>query len=166
MMEEEQQQKVDIRPTGPEDTAWMLEFIKERWSTYHLYARGREHNVAELKGFAAVRGEEILGLATYQIQDRECEILSVNSLVEGLGFGTELLKSIAQASAAAGCKRISVVVTNDNINGLRFFQTRGFILAKLNRNIAESYRDLDADYPTRGQENIPVRDELELEINF
>jgi DNA-3-methyladenine glycosylase I len=80
-----------------------------------------------------------------------------------MGIGTALIDAVKVAAAEAGCRRLWLVTTNDNMNALRFYQKRGFVLVKINRNAIEFARKLKL-VPLIGAEGIPLRDEIELEI--
>ena len=156
--------KIEIRPIDPADAVWVRELLTERWLSEKVVSRGRVHQADTLPGFIAWQGENRIGLVTYEIEDEECEIVTLDSLAEGLGIGTELLKSVLQAAVKAKCNRAWLVTTNDNINALRFYQTRGFLLAALHRNAIEESRKLKPEIPARGFDNIALRDEIEFEM--
>ena len=62
-------------------------------------------------------------------------------------------------------KRIWLITTNDNLNALRFYQRRGFVLVALHRGDATWARQhLKPEIPVLGLDDIPIRDELELEL--
>ena len=54
--------------------------------------------------------------------------------------------------------------TNDNLNALRFYQKRGFVLVAVHRNAMEQARKLKPEIPLIGNDGIPLRDEIELEM--
>jgi hypothetical protein len=57
--------------------------------------------------------------------------------------------------------------TNDNVDALRFYQRRGFRLAALRtRAVDELRRRLKPTIPAVGEHGIPIRDEIELEIEL
>jgi ribosomal protein S18 acetylase RimI-like enzyme len=56
-----------------------------------------------------------------------------------------------------------VTTTNDNLNALRFYQKHGFVLAALRPNALEKTRKLKP-IPALGENGIPIRDEIELEM--
>ncbi len=62
-----------------------------------------------------------------------------------------------------GCRRLHVVTTNDNVDALRFYQKRGFVLCELRRDAITAGRRLKPTIPWLGTYGIPLRDELELE---
>jgi len=55
------------------------------------------------------------------------------------------------------------VTTNDNVDALRFYQKRGFVLVELRRDAVTAGRPLKPTVPWLGAYGIPLRDELELE---
>ena len=57
-----------------------------------------------------------------------------------------------------------MITTNDNLNALRFYQKRGFVLAALYPNALERSRALKPSIPPIGMNGIPLRDEIELEM--
>ncbi len=157
-------QNIEIRALLPEDAPWVMEFLQEHWHSAQIVSRGRVHQGHELPGFVATRGESIIGLVTYRIEDEACEIVTLNSLIEGVGIGTELIKEVLKTAVEKRCKRAWAVTTNDNLNALRFYQTRGFVLSALYRNAVEGSRQLKPEIPERGFDGIPIRDEVEVEM--
>ena len=63
-------------------------FIRDQWGSNRVVSKGTMLYPAELEGFAAVRDEKIVGLATYRIEGEECEVVTINSLTEGTGIGS------------------------------------------------------------------------------
>lgn len=111
-----------------------------------------------------MRGNEPVGLATYHLDGDSCEIVTLDSLVEGRGIGSALVAEIEKAATAAGCRRLWLVTTNDNLAALRFYQKRGFVLVAVHPNALEQSRQLKPSIPTVGVDGIPLRDEIELEM--
>ena len=84
-------------------------------------------------------------------------------MVEGIGVGSALVSTLEDAARAAGCRRLWLITTNDNLEALRFYQRRGFVLAALHPGAIEASRRLKPVIPLVGHDGIPIRDELELE---
>jgi len=61
-------------------------------------------------------------------------------------------------------KRICLTTTNDNLKGIGFWQKRGFKLVRVYPNAMEYTRKLKPAVPLLGENGIPLRDELELEM--
>jgi len=158
--------KIQIKPVTEQDRLWTGNFLAEHRGSVQVIAKGKTSRADELPGFIAQQGEQFLGLITYRIENYECEIVTLNSSIEGLGVGTELLKMAIQAAVEKTCKRVWAIVTNDNLNALRFFQTRGFRLAELYRNAVDITREEHPEIPTHGFDSIPIRDEIEVEIKL
>ena len=103
------------------------------------------------------------GLALYRVDGKECEIMSMNSLVEGIGIGSALVDAVKDAAVKAECKRLWLITTNDNTKALRFWQKRGFKLAAVYPGAIEKSRLIKPEIPLTGNDGIPIRDEIELE---
>lgn len=55
------------------------------------------------------------------------------------------------------------MTTNDNTHALRFYQKRGFVITAIRVNAMEEQRK-KKPIPLTGNDGIPIRDEIELEI--
>lgn len=155
--------KFHIRPVDSDDGQWVERFITKRWGAEFIAAHYEVFHCRELPGFVAFDGEKKLGLLTYKITAGECEIVSLDSLRPCEGIGTGLIEAVKAAALECGCSRLWLVTTNDNMNALRFYQKRGFVLVKINRNAIEFARNLKP-VPLIGAGGIPLRDEIELEM--
>jgi DNA-3-methyladenine glycosylase I len=155
-----------VRPLRPEDRGKVTDLIAARWGSPVVAVRGRIYRPAELPGFVVLEAEEWEGLVTYRIADAGCEIVSLDSLRPGIGIGTALLDAVQAAARRAGCTRMWLVTTNDNLAALRFYQRRGFSLVAVHRGAVERARRLKPEIPAIGQAGIPIRDEIELELSL
>jgi ribosomal protein S18 acetylase RimI-like enzyme len=155
---------MEIRPLAAADRSWLDEIVVERWGAPEVVSRGRVHRPAELPGFVAHAYADFFGLVTYEVRGRECEIVTIDSFVEDQGVGSALLAAATDAARAAGCRRLWLITTNDNLRALGFYQKRGFALAALHRGALEESRRLKPSIPLTGLDGIPLRDELELEL--
>lgn len=153
-----------IRPLNSEDKPWVSRLLRENWGSTIMVTRGKIHRADDLPGFIAVYNDEPAGLLTYDIDGNECEITSLNSLVESKGIGTALVNAVKDAAAAAGCRRLWLITTNDNTAALRFWQKRGFRLVAIYPEAVEQSRRIKPEIPLTGSDGIPIRDEIELEI--
>jgi DNA-3-methyladenine glycosylase I len=155
-----------IRPAEKEDRNWVAQFLDDQWGSTRIVTRGQVYLAHLLPGFIAMQGEERIGLITYRFEEAECEIITINSMIEGEGIGSALIESVKQAVIPEGCKRIWLITTNDNMRALRFYQKRGFTLATLYPNALEQSRKLKPEIPLFGIDGIPLRDEIELEMRL
>ncbi len=140
------------------------EFIREHWFTTEMVVRGRVVDMTKASGIAAMDDGKIAGLLTYEMSGERCEILSLDSVVSCRGVGTALLERLKETAREAGCRRIVLITTNDNIEALYFYQRRGFDLAHIYRNALDVSRRLKPEIPTTGEHGIPLRHEIEFEM--
>jgi GNAT superfamily N-acetyltransferase len=105
----------------------------------------------------------IAGVLTYDIADAGCEVLTLHAAVQWSGAGTALVDAVRGIATRAGCRSLWVLTTNDNVDGLRFYQRRGFRLSALRPGaVDQSRRTLKPQIPPIGFHGIPLRDEIEL----
>jgi N-acetylglutamate synthase-like GNAT family acetyltransferase len=154
----------EIREITEADKTWIDRFIVQEWGSSILVSRGKVYRAADLAGFLAVRNNKKVGLVTYHIENKECEIVTLNSIVENIGVGSGLINVVKKIAEEAGCKRLWLLTTNDNTPALRFYQKKGFRLFAVYPNAIEKSRELKQQIPHIGLDGIPIRDEIELEM--
>jgi ribosomal protein S18 acetylase RimI-like enzyme len=155
-----------IRALTAEDEDWVVAFIDRRWGAPFVVAHGKLYYPHTLPGFVAEVGGEVAGLITYHVEGDAWEIVTIDSEEPGVGIGSDLIYALRQAAKEAGARRLWLITTNDNLNALRFYQKRGFALVAVHRNAVERSRQLKPSIPLVGEDGIPLRDELELEMRL
>lgn len=155
---------MDLRRLTPADLPRLHQFWVEHWGGDFMVTRGRVYRPEQLEGFVAEDGAEWIGLISFIIVEAELEVTSLDSLREGQGLGSQLLKQAIAEARARKCRRIFLITTNDNLNALGFYQRRGFELVTIYRNALEETRKLKPNIPLIGDNKIPLRDEIELEL--
>jgi ribosomal protein S18 acetylase RimI-like enzyme len=153
-----------VRPLLSADRDWVAEFVTERWGAETVISHGVVNRPVELPGFVAIRQNQRVGLLTYQLQGESCEIVTIDTKQSSRGIGTALIEAVKNAAREANCKRLWLITTNDNLNALRFYQKRGFVLVAIHRNALARSRQLKPEIPLVGAGGIPLRDEIELEM--
>jgi len=142
----------------------MLEIIRG-WGADFIVSRGRKIYAAELPAFIAVGdSDEKLGLLTHEIIGDQCEVVTLDAFTQFSGVGTALMQHAIDAARSAGCRRIWLITTNDNLDAIRFYQKRGFTIAAVHVNAIAHSRTLKPSIPLVGNYGIPIRDEVELEM--
>jgi GNAT superfamily N-acetyltransferase len=155
-----------LRALSSTDSDRVSRFITEHWGADIVVAHGIIYKPSDFPGFVAFHeGAEHnwLGLITYKIYADQCEIITINSLRPTTGLGTALLKAVQQVAIEVRCKRLWLITTNDNLDALRFYQKRGFVLVAVYRSAVNRSRELKPEIPEIGAYGIPLRDEIELE---
>ena len=157
---------IEVRPLGEADRDWASSFLRAHGSEV-VAAHAELFAPLDLPGLVAWAGENRVGLLTYLLEPEGCEVVSLHSDREGVGAGTALLDEAARVARAAGRSRLWLITTNDNAHALRFYQRRGFRLTALRPGaVDEARRTLKPSIPETGNDGIPIRDELELELRL
>jgi ribosomal protein S18 acetylase RimI-like enzyme len=151
-----------VRALRDDERTWAAATLRESWGGDIVIAGGRELRPAELPALVAEADGERAGLATYEVTDRDCELVSLDALTIGAGIGSALVEAVANVASAAGCTRLRVITTNDNLPALRLYQRHGFVLAAVHPGAVDLARRRKPQIPTTGHAGIPIRDELEL----
>ena len=94
-----------IRPINDHDRKSVEEFIKKHWGSLRQVSRGKLFYPADLPGFVAVQTDKLVGLIGYDIDGDTCEIAILNSAIEGIGIGAELIDAVKDVAISAGCRR-------------------------------------------------------------
>jgi GNAT superfamily N-acetyltransferase len=155
---------ITILPINANDHEWVAQFMHEQWGSYKVVSCGVIYYPQDLPGFVALHQSEKVGLVTYNITGASCEIVTLNSTYPSYGVGTALIEAVREIAIKSGCKRLWLITTNDNVNALRFYQKRGFVLVAVHRNALEQSRKLKPEISMIGDHGIPLRDEIELEM--
>ncbi len=159
-------QRITVRGAAASDQDWIGNFFKTRWGSNRVVSRGVMHDVPRLPGFIACRSGVRVGLLTYQIVEKEFEIVTLDSVKEKAGIGSALISKAVDLARKSSCKRAWLITTNDNTPALHFYQKRGFHLVTIHRNALERSRLLKPEIPQIGLFGIPLRDEIEFEIHL
>lgn len=155
---------ITLRRIMEHDLPRLRHIWKKNWGDEFMVIRGIIYRPENLDGFIAYNGPDCVGEITYVINDGECEIVTLDSECEGQGLGTRLINTVVEEARKQDCRRVFLITTNDNLNALGFYQKRGFELVKVNRGAVNEARKQKPGIPLIGMNNIPMRDEIELEI--
>ena len=156
----------NLRRLSQNDLPRLRQFWIEHWGSEEMITRGKIYRPEQLEGFVVEDGEEWVGLLTFAIENGECEVTSLDSLREGQGIGSTLIDQAIEEARGRGCRRLFLITTNDNLNALGFYQKRGFELAAIYRGAVNKSRKIKPGIPLVGYNNIPLRDEIELEMSL
>ncbi len=154
--------EIIIRQVAPTDSVGVAELLVNRWGGTTIITRGSTYQADELPGFVAIEDGRLVGLVTYRLAGSECEVISLDSLVENRGIGGRLLHAVEEAAGRQGMGRIWLITTNDNLHALRFYQRRDYRLVAVHAGAIAASRLLKPTIPLTGVDGIPLRDEIEL----
>ena len=155
---------MNVEKITPRNRARINAFLREHWFTTTMIIRGQEVDMTTVDGLAVFEDEKIAALITYVQHGDILEITSLDSLREGQGLGTMLIREVLSIAKGLGCRHVTVITTNDNIDAIRFYQKRGFDMVQLYRNSMDISRKLKPEIPLLGEHDIPLRHEIEFEF--
>jgi N-acetylglutamate synthase-like GNAT family acetyltransferase len=157
-------EQIHIRPINREDIQWIQAELQRWWGSHYVVIRKTKYDLSELDGFIATHNVSKVGLIITRVEGTVCEIMSLTTSGTLPKTGLDLIKEVIGYARENGMSRIIVVTTNDNTSALRYYQKMGFNLYALRCNILEESRKIKPEIPLVGNHNIPIRDEIELEM--
>jgi ribosomal protein S18 acetylase RimI-like enzyme len=151
-----------VRPFEPSDLAWAEALIGADFGGRLQARMGTILDALACPGFVAEANGRPSGIVTFAEDDEGLEVVYLQATEPRRGVGTNLLEAVVRR---ANGRRVWLVTTNDNLDALRFYQRRGFRLVQLRVGaVDDARRDLKPAIPALGNFQIPVRDELILEL--
>ena len=158
---------VEVRPFTDDDKEWAYSLLFPRGGPSRVASKQVLHDPLALPGFVAWKDGKRLGLTTYRLEDDACELLTLDSAVDGIGSGSALIEAVKDAARSAGCRRVWLITTNDNTHALRFYQRRGFRIRDVRPGAVDREREtIKPEIPPTGNDGIPISDEIELVIEL
>ncbi|HRY27853.1 MAG TPA: GNAT family N-acetyltransferase [Candidatus Moranbacteria bacterium] len=156
--------RIQIREAIAADSSWIKNLFINNWGSDFIISRGKIQKPENLRGIIAEENGEKVGLATIHVENDEMELVTIDSLKPGKGIGKLILDKVINIAKKENVKRLWLITTNDNMNALKFYQKNDFHLVKIYPNALEESRKIKPEIPEIGEDGIPLRDEIELEI--
>ncbi|HGE7613860.1 GNAT family N-acetyltransferase [Bacillus thuringiensis] len=146
-----------------ENRASVNEFFATHWGGNQMVISTGVYDCSLLEGFVCFGvNRELLGLITYNINEKECEIISLDSIQEKKGIGSRLLSEVETTAKKIKLKKVTLITTNDNLHALNFYQKRGYQCIEVRNNAVEKARNIKPTIPLIASNGIPIRDEFIL----
>jgi ribosomal protein S18 acetylase RimI-like enzyme len=155
---------VAVRRLDSSDRPWLVDTLNEAFAGVIAARRGAAVDASVLPGFCAAVDGRRVGVLTFQIVDGACEVVALACSEEGRGVGQALMNAVRDHAVAAGCRRLWLITTNDNVRAFRFYQLWGMDLRALHRHGVARVRALKPSIPPTGADGIPLEHELEFEL--
>lgn len=153
-----------VRPIT--DRRFLDELLRLRWSGGSVLLRGKLIAPADVEALAAYDGERLAGVATWRLEGKVLYLVTLNNVLDLRGVGVTLLDAAKALGREKGAALMRCIVTNDNLNALGFYQRRGFRIVAVYPGAVDTLRSLKPSIPVLGAHRIPMRDEIELEIDL
>jgi ribosomal protein S18 acetylase RimI-like enzyme len=156
---------IKVKSLEPHNTE-VIKLLKANWGSTNIATRGRLLDASHLPNFVAIDADsKILGLITISIERNECEIVTLDSFVSGIGIGTRLFNEAKNYALKNNCHRLWLITSNDNINAMKFYQKLGMRLVAIHKDaIKEARETIKPEIPLKGEHGIPINDEIEMEL--
>lgn len=68
------------------DKKLIARFLSENWASSVSVSKGKIHETTQLPGFICKEKNKIIGLVTYNIENEDCEIVTLDSNFENKGW--------------------------------------------------------------------------------
>jgi GNAT superfamily N-acetyltransferase len=153
---------MEIRDAVDTDRDWIRQKLVESWGSPMVVLRGSLFDTSELP--ALIYGENEGVLHHRALDDLTYEIVTLEAYRQWRGIGTALVARVAEIARNEGFRELAVVTTNDNLDALRFYQSREFHLFALRPGAVERARVLKPEIAPTGNYGLPIRDEIELRL--
>ena len=142
------------------------EFLVKHWGSSEIVSKGKITDATKLPRIVAKDSDgRLVDLLTYLMDKttKSCEIITIDSEVQGQGIGTKLISMLEDVAKEEGCERIWLITTNDNPEASTFYVKKGYRLVAVHLNALDASRKLKPQIPKTGKHGIPLLDEWEFE---
>lgn len=136
--------------------------LTEEWGNVKIVVHGEWFDLSKSKAFVCIEENKIVGIITYCYKDNKCEITSLVSLKEHCGIGQKLMSLVVDECRLSDMKKIFLVTTNDCIRAYKFYQQFGMELEEVRLNQLDVSRKMKPEIPSIGEDNIPLKHELQF----
>ncbi|MFV2073198.1 MAG: GNAT family N-acetyltransferase [Thermoanaerobaculales bacterium] len=141
--------------------------IKDVWED-HWFGRvvclSTVYTPPDVEGLALVDNhDELVGLVTFHVDGPAGQIVTLDTIIRGRGFGRRLLEAVENKFHGRGLGRAWALMTNDNLRAAGLYLSRGYRLVRIHLDAVDRVREHKPMLPEKGYEGIPIRDLWEFE---
>ncbi len=101
-----------IVPINSELRPKINQLIAEEWGGPMIISKGISHDTSNADGFVSVTDGELTGYVLYCMNDGQCEILVLQSILENQGIGSSLTRAVINTAKSSHCGRVWLITTN------------------------------------------------------
>ena len=154
---------MDVRPVVDADRAWIAAQIEAAFGSVRMVSRGHLfEDTSRLDGLIVPDG----GVVLLSPGETDAEVVVLVAARKRAGVGRALLAAAAELGRTRGWQRLWLVTTNNNLEGIAFYQSVGWDLVALHRDAVTKARRLKPEIPERADNGIPIRHELEFALQL
>ncbi len=140
-------EKFKIQPITNKNREKVNQIMINEWNDLFMVVRGNVIKLDEVDGLIAYDEKEIVGIITYIVCRNIIEIISLNSFKERKGVGTFLIQKLKEKAKNENICVIKLKTTNDNINAIKFYQKRNFVISNIYINSIKKAREIKPNIP-------------------
>lgn len=144
----------------------VISILTEHWGSTNIVSCGKIIDASVLpRIIARDKSGKLVGLATYAIDvvSKQCELVSIVSIVRGKGVGSRLLGNIEKVAKKLNCVKVWLITTNDNLKAAAFYIKNGYRLIGIHLDALDKSREFKPQIPKIGSNGIPLQDEWKFE---
>jgi ribosomal protein S18 acetylase RimI-like enzyme len=142
-------EKFKIQPITNKNREKVNQIMINEWNDLFMVVRGNVIKLDEVDGLIAYDEKEIVGIITYIVCRNIIEIISLNSFKERKGAGTFLIQKLKEKAKNENICVIKLITTNDNINAIKFYQKRNFVISNIYINSIKKAREIKPNIPKK-----------------
>lgn len=157
---------MEIRPLEPSDRQWANALVGAHFGSTRVVSRDRLHDTSTLPGLIASQDGAPVGLLLFRIDAGGCEVVVLIAERPRQGIGTALLEAVRETARSAGCPRVWLVTTNDNVVAQSFYDALGWSLVSVHRGAVTRARLLKPEIPQQGADGVAIEDEYEYSLDL
>jgi ribosomal protein S18 acetylase RimI-like enzyme len=152
---------VGIRRSGPDDDPWVVRTARARLGDERQVHTRRQFTVLDGEVLVATVDDTPVGFATWDHDGGSAELLALAVDRPRHGIGRALVDAVRARATDAGCRRLVVVTTDENVGAQAFYAAAGFELTERRVGAVDECR-------RRFKPSIPpgIHDELEYALDL
>jgi GNAT superfamily N-acetyltransferase len=154
---------MEIRKKTSTAIPWIESVVSEYFGSPEVVSRGVLHDARVLPGFVAVVESEPAGLLQYRMDENQCEVVILISLIRRQGIGRELLKTMQAFARQGNYHRLWLITTNNNRGAIAFYKAVGWTQVAIHQGAVRESRKIKLQIPLYDEEGIAIENEIEFE---
>ena len=158
--------EIQLRPITKSDRDWLKRLVRLHFGSEKIIVHDTFFSPAREEGLVAFIAQKRVGVVSLVQAGETCEIILLDALQSREDIFKSLLSGAEKWAREHGCSRLIVTTTNDNTDALCMYKKNGFSLTDLRVDAVTESRKKKPEIPQTGDEGIPIRDELELELRL
>jgi GNAT superfamily N-acetyltransferase len=148
------------------DKVTISRIAAERWGSHRMTFGFQVFDLSEIDALGVMDDTgRILAIANWTVRNNTAYLCVLQSLAPGKGHAKLLLQAVLKEAKVRGARNIRAMLTNDNTNGMIFYQRNGFRFSNLFVGAVDAFRSKEPTMMAVGLNGINVRDTLELECD-